>query len=98
MSNKEIQITELLNKHNERLNRKAMERLMRRCDDFVEIDTLIVTGGTGESRIGLIREMLKNLNVEVLAGNANDPSLPFTFSNVLGYYMRAYNKLSRDIR
>lgn len=96
-SNKEIRITELLNKHNERLNKKAIERLMRLCDDFVEVDTLIVTGGTGESRIGCIREMLKDMDVEVLSGNENDPSLPFTFSNVLGYYMRAYNKLSRDM-
>jgi len=34
-------------------------------------------------------------DVEVIAGNENDPTLPYTLSNVLGYYMRAYNKLSK---
>ena len=95
-SHKKIDITALLNKHNERLNKVAIDRLMRLCDYFEKVDTLIITGGTGESRINLIREALKDMEVEVLAGNENDPSLPFTFSNVLGYYMRAYNKLSRE--
>lgn len=96
MTNKEIEIGGLLNRYNERLNAKAISRLMRLCDDFVDTDTLIITGGTGESRMEAIRTMLKGLDVEVLAGNENDPSLPFTFSNVLGYYMRAYHKLSRE--
>lgn len=92
---REIQITDLINKHNSRLNTKSLNRLMRLCDDFVDTDTLVVTGGTGESRFEGIKDYFKNMKIEVLAGNENDPELPFTLSNVLGYYMNAYNKLNK---
>jgi len=78
-----------------KISHRLKQLIMRLCDDFVGVNAIVVTGGTGESRIEYIREFFKDMDVEVIAGNENDPTLPYTLSNVLGYYMRAYNKLSK---
>lgn len=57
------------------------------------LDYLIVTGGTGESRFDMIEDALSGLTVTVIKGNENAPDLPFVFSNVRGYYMSAYLRL-----
>ncbi len=95
LTEKTFEIGSLVHKYNEELCQRSIERLLTRCDDFVGVDTLVVTGGTNEARFEQIKDMLSGLSVEVLQGNINDRNLPFSFSNVIGYYMRAYNKLIR---
>lgn len=70
----------------------------RICNDAIEklgqiyplynYDYLIVTGGTGAAWNDTIHEKLKGLKtLEVLNGNTNEPSMPFSMANVRGYYM-----------
>ena len=94
---KEIDILELLNKNTEKLTQISINRLMKLSDDFSDTDALILTGGTNALREEMIRERIGGL-VTVISGNENDPSIPLTHCNALGYYYRMYNKLKREMQ
>ena len=62
-------------------------------NDMRDMDYLVVTGGTGEAWWYMIKEEFKGLkSLTVLSGNENS-DLPFTFSNVRGYYFYLYRSL-----
>lgn len=87
-----------IEKANRTLCDKSINRLISENNHLIDYKYLIVTGGTGESRFEQIKEKLSGLtSLTVLAGNHGDPSLPFTFSNVLGYYTFRYMKLMRAL-
>jgi plasmid segregation protein ParM len=95
-STKEIPFEKELRKNNELICNKSVERLMTEFDDLLNYRYLIVTGGTGESRFAQIKDMLSGIHgLTVLAGNENDTSLPFSFSNCRGYYMYRYQMIKR---
>lgn len=82
---------------NRTLCEKSVKRLMEANNHLIDYKYLIVTGGTGESRFEQIKAMLEGLtSLKVLPGNYGDSSLPFTFSNVLGYYTFRYMKLQKS--
>lgn len=90
---KEVDFTDLLKQVNEELCDKSIKRLMQRCDNLLEYKYLIVTGGTGESRIEQIQKKLSGLkHLTVIPGNVTCNDLSMTYCNVIGYYMYRYVK------
>lgn len=97
-STTEVNFEDELRRNNEEINKKSIDRLMTEFDNLLNYKYLIVTGGTGESRFEEIKKMLSGLRgLSIIAGNENDPSMPFSFSNCRGYYMYQYQMQKRKI-
>lgn len=95
-STKEVNFTDELLKNNRAICNKSIDRLMTEFDNLLNYKYLIVTGGTGESRFEQIKTMLQGLSgLSIVAGNENDKSLPFSFSNCRGYYMYRFQSQKR---
>lgn len=72
---------------------EAMTMLRSAYNNFLQVDYIVLTGGTGAAWSNLIRDYLKNMKtISVLSGNQND-DIPYQLSNVRGYYMHLYEKL-----
>ena len=94
IATKEIEFISMLEEYNNKLCKKSIKRLLDDYDSLLDYNNLIVTGGTGESRIEQIRTMLSGLgHLTVLLGNEADPSLSAIYSNVRGFYLYRYNIL-----
>lgn len=90
----DIPFADTLEQVNKELCEKSIRRLMQEYNNLLDYKYLIVTGGTGESRFEQIKQFLSGLpNLTVLPGNVNTPDLPFSYSNVIGYYMFRHAKL-----
>lgn len=90
---------DILNSANKELSNKSIERLMRENNNLKDYHCLVVTGGTGESRINYIREKLQGLKkLEILMGNEHTPDISCIYSNVIGYYMFRYASIMRDLK
>lgn len=88
-------IQDYITNANRELCEKSIVRLMQEFDNLKGIDNIIVTGGTGESRIEQIREKLKKVHVNIIDGNINNPALQFAYSNAMGYYMYGHARIER---
>lgn len=80
-------------------NRKVCEEALARTEDIFNClfdhDYLVVTGGTGAAWNDIITDHFKDMEtLTIIPGNQND-TLPYTFSNVRGYYMYLYSKLKK---
>jgi hypothetical protein len=54
---------------------------------------MIVTGGTGDAWMPIIRENMKDMEtVTIIGGNENEPDLPMVYSNVRGYFLYRASK------
>lgn len=85
---KYINIAPYLEAADEELCKKSIQRLLSDYDNLIDYQYLIVTGGTGEARFERIKNTLAGLKtLTVLPGNTGDNSLPFTYSNAVGYYL-----------
>lgn len=94
-----VDFSEILEEENRRLCGKSIERLMREYGNLQDYNYLVVTGGTGESRIEYIREKLKGLpKLSIVLGNKNYPELSCIYGNVLGYYMFRQAKLVSEMK
>lgn len=99
IATKEIEFISMLEEYNNKLCKKSINRLLDDYDSLLDYNNLIVTGGTGESRIEQIRTMLSGLgHLTVLLGNEADPSLSAIYSNVRGYYMSMLLKVQKASR
>ena len=99
IATKEIEFISMLEDYNNKLCKKSINRLLDDYDSLLDYNNLIVTGGTGESRIEQIRTMLSGLgHLTVLLGNEADPSLSAIYSNVRGYYMSMLLKVQKASR
>ena len=61
----------------------------------MEFDYMAITGGTGAAWSSYIRnsEYFKDCDtVKIISGNQGDPTLPYIFSNVRGYYIYALSR------
>jgi plasmid segregation protein ParM len=93
---KEIEFGDILEKYNKSLCTKSIYRLLEEYNNLSDYQNLIVTGGTGESRIDSIREILLGLpRLHVFLGNESDPSISTIYANVRGYYMSMLLKVQR---
>ncbi len=95
----DVEFADILLRENEKLCEKSMKRLLQEYDNMLGYNYLIVTGGTGESRFEQIRRFFeKNSKLQVLPGNLNTPDLPFSYSNVIGYYMFRHAKIAAELK
>lgn len=99
ISTKEVEFISILEKNNRLLCEKSIRRLFEEYDNLLDYDYLIVTGGTGESRIKQISEMLCGLpHLSVILGNEADPCISSIYANVRGYYMSMLLKVQKASR
>ena len=78
-------------------NKKVCEEALARTEDIFNClfdhDYLVVTGGTGAAWNEIIKDHFSEMEtLTIIPGNQND-TLPYTFSNVRGYYMYLLSKL-----
>ena len=96
LSSREEEFGDLLEAASAKVCDAAIERFAQ-IYRLHEYKYLIVTGGTGAAWNDMIREKLKGLKtLTIVNGNQTDPSLPFLFANVRGYYMFMYTNMSRN--
>ena len=91
----EIDIAAILNEKNKDVCNRAITKIRTMYNDLLDMDYLVVTGGTGEAWWHIIKEEFRGLkSLKVLSGNENS-DLPFTFSNVRGYYYYLYRSMKK---
>lgn len=91
----DIDISAILDEKNQEVCHKAITKIRGMYNDLLDMDYLVVTGGTGEAWWYMIKDEFKGLRtLTVLSGNENS-DLPFTFSNVRGYYFHLYRTLKK---
>ncbi len=96
IATKEVEFISKLEEYNRILCEKSVKRLLEDYDNLLDFNYLVVTGGTGASRIDQTREMLRGLShLKVLLGNEADPSLSAIYSNARGYYMAMLLKVQK---
>ena len=88
----EYEFGELLNQAVYKVAEEALHR-MANAINIADYNYLIVTGGTGAAWSDYIKKQLSS-SLTVVSGNKTDPSLDQIYSNVRGYYLYRYNKLS----
>ncbi len=91
----DIDISAILEDKNREVCQRAISKIRGMYNDLLDMDYLVVTGGTGEAWWYMIKEAFKGLKtLTVLSGNENS-ELPFTFSNVRGYYFYLYRTVRK---
>lgn len=91
----EIDIAATLEEKNREVCQRAIKKIRGMYNDLLDLDYLVVTGGTGEAWWHIIKDEFKGLkSLTVLSGNENS-ALPFTFSNVRGYYFYLYRTIKK---
>lgn len=91
----EIDVSGILEEMSKTVCHRAIDKLRAMYNNLLDLDYLIVTGGTGEAWWNIIQDEFKGVKtLKVLSGNENS-SLPFTFSNVRGYYFFLYRSLKK---
>lgn len=91
----EVDIADILEEKNREVCMRAVNKIRGMYNDLLDMDYLVVTGGTGEAWWYMINNEFKGLrSLTVLSGNENS-NLPFTFSNVRGYYFYLYRTMKR---
>lgn len=99
IATKEVEFTGMLEEYNRKLCTKSIHRLLDDYDNLLDYNYPVITGGTGESRIEQVRDMLKGLtHLQILLGNEADPNLSAIYSNVRGYYMSMLLKVQKASR
>lgn len=88
---KNTPFNDILEKHSREVCYKAIEKLLTTYS-INEYRYLVLTGGTCAAWGNFIRdyEVFKESDtIKVIPGNQGDPSLPYLFANVRGYYIYA---------
>lgn len=99
IATKEVEFVSMLKKYNRLLCEKSIRRLLEQYDNLLDYNYLVVTGGTGESRIEQIREMLCGIgSLTILLGNEADPSISTIYANARGYYMSMLLKVQKAFK
>lgn len=91
----DIDVAGILSEKNHDVCTRAISKIRGMYNDLLDMDYLVVTGGTGEAWWNIIKDEFKGLkSLTVLSGNENS-DLPFTFSNVRGYYFHLYRTIKK---
>lgn len=94
-----VEFDDLLHECSEAICLKALEKIQTIYNDLIEINYLVVTGGTGAAWFPTISDYFSGLEtLTILEGNQNDPSLPYIFANVRGYYMELLSTLKAKVK
>lgn len=90
MQTEEKSLAQYLEKANQEVFQKAMEKTKGITNAFRDYKYLIVGGGTGEAWYEMIQQYLSKMRtLQIIPSNRND-TLPFIYSNVRGYYLYRY--------
>lgn len=66
---------------------------------FLDLDCIIVTGGTGAAWYDMISTELAGMDgLKIFSANKNDTSLSSIFSNARGYYLFLYKNMQKNMR
>lgn len=91
-----VEFDDILEKNSKLVCDTAIEKIMEIYDPPTEFDYMVLTGGTGAAWSSYFRnsEYFKDCDtVQIISGNQGDPSLPYIFSNVRGYYIFALSRV-----
>ena len=92
MSSDFVDISPLLQKNCKGVCMDVVEKLKSVYDYFSDYSYIICTGGTYDAWKEDFNEVFKDMKtLQIISGNANDPSLSNVFSNVRGYYYNLIN-------
>ena len=90
MQTEEKPLAQYLEKANQEIFEKAMEKTKGITNAFRDYKYLIIGGGTGEAWYEMIQQYLSKMKtLQIIPSNRND-TLPFIYSNVRGYYLYRY--------
>lgn len=93
-----VPFDDILEKNSREVCEQAIERLMEIYNPPLEFDYMVLSGGTGAAWSNWFRnsEYFRDCDtVSIISGNQGDPSLPYIFSNVRGYYIFAFSCFRR---
>lgn len=92
---KDVPFADLLEEASKEVCDAALEKICSIYNTFMDIDYLIITGGTSDAwKIQIMKFFEGMETLKVVSGNQND-DLPSIFNNVRGYYMYSYGNLKR---
>ena len=92
MSSDSVDISPMLQKNCKGVCMDVVEKLKSVYDYFSDYSYIICTGGTYDAWKEDFDEVFKDMKtLQIISGNANDPSLSNVFSNVRGYYYNLIN-------
>lgn len=83
----------ILKEESQKVCMQALDKMKELYNYFIEIDYLVITGGTSAAWSDFIRNHLSGMEtLKIVSGNVND-DIPYIFANVRGYYMFLINSL-----
>lgn len=85
-----VDFSDILEKHSRDICNKAIDRIIEIYNPTMEFDYLVLTAGTGAAWSNYFRNCpdFKDCDtLSIISGNQGDPTLPYIFSNVRGYYI-----------
>lgn len=86
-TSKKVEIDKMLEEANREVCYEALNKVQDACNNLIDHDYFVITGGTGAAWENYIKEYFSGMEtLTVMSGNVND-SLPCIFANVRGYYM-----------
>ena len=94
-----VDVSEMLERHSKDVCKETIAKLDETYNYLQDIQNLVITGGTGSAWFGQIRETYKDFGeLDVLAANRYDETLPNTYSNVRGYYLSLISRLAKKAK
>ena len=87
---------DILEKNSKLVCNEVIEEIVNIYDPAMSFDYMVLTGGTGAAWSSYFRnsEYFKECEtMQIISGNQGDPSLPYLYSNVRGYYIFALSRV-----
>lgn len=98
-SSTKISFVDILEESNKEVCMEMIDRLDIMNNHFLDIDCIIVTGGTGAAWWDIISNELSGMEgLKIISANKNDEDLPSIFSNVRGYYMFLFKNMEKTLK
>ncbi|MCR5670737.1 MAG: ParM/StbA family protein [Butyrivibrio sp.] len=102
LESKEYPFGNYLFDSSEKVCEEAISRMFKAIggvEKLIDYNYLIITGGTGDAWLNIIKDKLKNVStLNIIPANQNDTSLPLVYSNSRGYYYYRFNKLIKELK
>lgn len=96
MSISTVTFDDILEEKSREVFEEAMTKTKNIFNYFIDIDYLVVTGGTGAAWNNYILDHLKNMKtLSIVPGNKNAEDLPYLYANARGYYFRLLSQLNK---
>ena len=91
-------ITNMLDEASSDVCSQVLQKMRQVYNDLLDIDYLIVTGGTGAAWYDTVCSYLSGMEtLTVLSGIQNDTTIPAIFGNARGYYLFMINAFRKNM-